>query len=234
MLGERLAAARKHAGLSQFQLAVKLGDRYDRSMIGHVEHNRSALLFDGAVNAARELDVSLDYLAGLTDNPTPSAQLAERIAALESAPTVTAAEAEGQTAMRPVAVMELAAAAGSGAVIDENQVCGYVWFTRQWLDRRALDPTACRIIRVAGESMEPTLPEGCAILVNRAQCRRRKDRLVVVCTEDGLIVKRLGKNPAGGWLLISDHPDKQAWPTKPWPAAAEVVGEVVWVAKSLV
>ena len=234
MLGKRLGEARRRAGLTQTELAVALGKRYNAPMISMVEHSRRGLLFAGAVNAARELDVSLDYLAGLTDNSTPSARLAERIAALESAPTVTAAENQGQTAMQPVAVIELAAAGGGGAAIDENQMCGHVWFTRQWLDRRALDPTACRIIRVAGESMEPTLPDGCAILVNRTQCRRRKDRLVVVRTEDGLIVKRLGKNRAGGWLLISDHPDKQAWPTRPWPAAAEIVGEVVWVARTLI
>ena len=234
MLGKRLGEARRRAGLTQTELAVAIGKRYNAPMISMVEHSRRGIHFAGAVNAARELDVSLDYLAGLTDDPTPSVQLAERIAALESAPTGTEAEDQGQTATRPVAVMELAAAAGGGAAIDKNQLCGHVWFTRKWLDRRALDPTACRIIRVAGESMEPTLPDGCAILVNRTQCRRRKDRLVGVRTEDGLIVKRLGKSAAGAWLLISDHPDKQAWPTRPWPAAAEVVGEVVWMARSLI
>ncbi len=42
-------------------------------MIGHVEHGRSGLLMDGAVRAAEILDVSLDYLAGLTDDPRPAA-----------------------------------------------------------------------------------------------------------------------------------------------------------------
>lgn len=63
--------ARRAAGLSQLQLAVAMGDRYDRSMIGHVEHNRSNLLLEGAAKAARTLRVSLDYLAGLVDNPAP-------------------------------------------------------------------------------------------------------------------------------------------------------------------
>ena len=35
------------------------------------------------------------------------------------------------------------------------------------------------------------------------------DDIFVVRTEDGLIVKRLGKSTAGTWRLISDHPDKQ-------------------------
>ena len=53
---------------------MELGERYDRTMIGHVEHDRSAMLLDGAVRAARILDVSLDYLAGLTDDPTPAVE----------------------------------------------------------------------------------------------------------------------------------------------------------------
>ena len=35
----------------------------------------SAPLLDGAVKAARKLGVSLDYLVGLADDPTPSAEL---------------------------------------------------------------------------------------------------------------------------------------------------------------
>ncbi len=42
-------------------------------MISHVEANRSSLLYDGLVKAARVLGVSIDYLAGLTDDPTPAA-----------------------------------------------------------------------------------------------------------------------------------------------------------------
>ena len=40
-------------------------------MISHVEHGRRGLLLDGTVKAAQVLGVSLDYLVGLTDDPTP-------------------------------------------------------------------------------------------------------------------------------------------------------------------
>ena len=74
MFGERLANSRKRAGLAQVELAAALGDRYDRRMISHVERGRRNLRLEGAVNAARELGVSLDYLVGLTDDPTPAVQ----------------------------------------------------------------------------------------------------------------------------------------------------------------
>ena len=77
--------------------------------------------------------------------------------------------------------------------------------------------------------MEPTLVDGCSILVNQAGQRRRVGRIFVVRTEDGLVVKRVGKDRAGAWQLVSDNPNKQAWPTD-----APVIGEVKWAARTFV
>ena len=56
--------------------------------------------------------------------------------------------------------------------------------------------------------------------------------IYVVRTDDGLIVKRAGKNRAGNWQLVSDNPDKKEWPTLRWPADADVIGEVKWAART--
>ena len=69
MLGARLAWARRQAKLSQVDLAVAMGDRYDQTMISHVESGRSGLVADGIACAARALNTSADYLLGLTDDP---------------------------------------------------------------------------------------------------------------------------------------------------------------------
>lgn len=78
-----MAAKRRELRISQIQLAAAMGDRYNRQMISHVENGRSALLFDGIIQAARVLGVSIDWLAGLTDDPRPAAELAARCADLE-------------------------------------------------------------------------------------------------------------------------------------------------------
>ena len=56
--------------------------------------------------------------------------------------------------------------------------------------------------------------------------------MLVIRTDDGLIVKRAGKNRAGAWQLVSDNPDKKEWPTLRWPANADVIGEVKWAART--
>ncbi len=61
--------------------------------------------------------------------------------------------------------------------------------------------------------------------------RWRTGRIYVVRTDDGLVVKRAGRDGADGWRLVSDNPDKQAWPTLHWPVDALVIGEVRWVGR---
>ena len=87
-------------------------------------------------------------------------------------------------------VVEFEAAAGSGFEIDREHVRGLAWFARSWLDRLGLDATKRAIIRVRGDSMEPTLPDGCSILFDRARRMRRDRGIYVVRTNGGLIVKR--------------------------------------------
>ena len=229
--GRRLAQSRKRVRLTQVQLAVALGDRYDHTMISHVEAGRSALLFDGATKAARELGVSLDYLAGLTDDPTPSAKLAEvsaKVSELDDASAVTTDEEDGHS----IDVMELDTAAGTGAVVDFERVKDRIRFRRSWLRKHGLVARQCKVIGVKGTSMEPTLTDGCSILIDLNRRRRTAGHLYVIRTDDGLIVKRAGKNRAGAWQLVSDNSDKQEWPTLRWPANAEVIGEVKWAART--
>ena len=114
--------------------------------------------------------------------------------------------------------------------VDSERIIGRVAFRRSWLQKPGLTADQCSVIRVVGESMEPTLPDGCSILVNRAQREPRLNGIFVLRTHDGLLVKRAGKDEAGEWLLVSDHP---AWEPAAWPDTAEVVGEVRWMAREL-
>lgn len=129
-----------------------------------------------------------------------------------------------------VPIMELAAAAGGGAVNLDETVTGYLSFPFGWLRSLGLTPALCNVISVQGESMEPTLPEGCSILVDRSQRQLRINRIFVVRTDDGLVVKRAGKAPDGNWLLVSDHPH---WKSIALPFGSDVVGEVKWMSRTL-
>ena len=141
----------------------------------------------------------------------------------------TSSEIRELPGARPIAVHRLQTAAGCGALDLDEAVKSYAYFRHEWLSRQDLVADRCSIIGVMGESMEPILPEGCVILLDRNRRQRRKGRIFVVRTEDGLVVKRAGKG-TGGWQLVSDHP---RWPDAPWPSDATIIGEVKWMAREL-
>ena len=187
-----MAASRTQAGMSQRQLAAALDRRYDRTMIGHVENGRSALLLDGAVRAAQALNVSLHYLTGLTDDPRPAAELSS---AAQDDPVPTSY----------IPLRDLDLAAGDGSTDQDETVNGYIAFREAWLKRRGIDPERSSVVKVKGDSMKPTLPDGCAILVDHNRRRRWSGRIYALRTPDRLVVKRLKKNPVGGWVFRSDN-----------------------------
>ena len=142
----------------------------------------------------------------------------------------TSSEIRELPGTQPIAVHRLQTAAGSGALDLDEAVKSYAYFRHEWLSRQGLVADRCSIIGVMGKSMEPTLPEGCVILLDRNRRQRREGRIFVMRTQDGLVVKRAGKGEGGGWQLVSDHP---RWPEVPWPGDATIIGEVKWVAREL-
>ena len=181
---------------------------------------------EGAVQALVRL------VARAGGDPIPDELRVPQSARLTSADArpVAAANDDGVTpGARSVGTREVEAAAGGGAVnLDEAPVKGPVWFRRDWLDGQGIDPTRCMVISVRGESMEPTLPAGSKILVDRDRTRRRAGRIFVVTTDEGLVVKRLERR-GRQWFLTSDHP---SWKPLPWPREAEVIGEVRWASRT--
>ena len=77
--------------------------------------------------------------------------------------------------------------------------------------------------------MAPTLPDGCSILVDRKRREPHEGRIYVMRTEEGLVVKRLGKDEKGRWLVVSDNPD---WPPAPLLYGTDIIGEVRWMGRT--
>ena len=50
--------------------------------------------------------------------------------------------------------------------------------------------------------------------------------------QDRELVKRAWRT-RDGWHLMSDNPDKDRYPTLPWPPAAILRGQVIWTGKTL-
>ena len=71
LLGGRLREARMRARMSQTRLASEMGERYDHSVVSAIENGRCKVRIDGLIAAAAALEVSTDYLLGLSDEARP-------------------------------------------------------------------------------------------------------------------------------------------------------------------
>ena len=113
------------------------------------------------------------------------------------------------------------------AIVDDAKVLGKEWFQDEWLEEHEIDPQQSFICSVQGKGMEPTLVDGCSILVDRKRREPHEGRIYVMQTEEGLVVKRVGKDVKGRWLVVSDNPD---WPPAPLLYGTDIIGEVRWSA----
>ena len=146
-----------------------------------------------------------------------------------------APEADPGQGLRPVPRLDVDAAAGAGAFDGDERGSGHIAFDPAWLKRVARGaPDQLSIIRVAGDSMTPTLADGDDILVDRGDAvARLRDGIYVLRLDGALVVKRLALNPAARTLSIrSDNPAYPRWPDCD-PAAVDIVGRVVWAGRRI-
>jgi phage repressor protein C with HTH and peptisase S24 domain len=133
----------------------------------------------------------------------------------------------------PIGRYDLSAAAGAGAFADQERPVARIAFDPAWLRRVARGrPEQLALIRVAGESMVPTLHDGDDILIDRGDgTERLRDGIYVLRLDGALVVKRLVLG-ADRVTIRSDNP---AWPDlPPCPAAAlDLIGRVVWTGHRL-
>ena len=231
-LGTQLGKARKLRQFSQTALAKEIGT--SPNQISMIENGHSGTSIRTMVAAATALNVSLDFLAGLIEDPRSARDLLYDLKAAHArAIHLQAARQDPPTSeyYTHIEVSEIETAGGSGVTLDGKGVKNMIQFPANWLRNRGLTASECRVISVKDESMEPTLAAGCSILIHLTR-RRRTDRIYVIRTGDERIVKRAVRSNEAGWMLVSDNPDKDRFPTRPWADDAKVIGEVKWYGQS--
>lgn len=139
------------------------------------------------------------------------------------------------TATVMISKMDVRASAGPGSAVTNERPVGSYIFDRQWL-RNVGQQNAddLSIIKVSGDSMQPTLVDGDDILVRRISgSARASDGIFVLDRDNALIVKRLAVNPSSGLLTISsDNPAYPTWFECPL-STVRIIGQVVWVGRRL-
>ena len=99
-----------------------------------------------------------------------------------------------------------------------------------WPEGPDLQTERCVAMEVRGSSMEPTLPDGCTVLVDLADADWRPGRIFVVLTGGETVVARAGSTGNGRRMLMSDC---AGLAPVPWPEDAALMGKVRCAARTL-
>lgn len=155
----------------------------------------------------------------------PEARLGGRDSGAAGGPSVP-------SALVTVPRIAIGASAGPGGVAEIEEHGRPIAFDEGLLrDMGAGRRSALSIIRVAGESMEPTLYDGDDILVDRDAREIRPGGIYVLRLDDLLMVKRLIRDERG-LVVHSDNPAHAAIAGFD-PATLQVIGRVLWCGRKL-
>lgn len=118
------------------------------------------------------------------------------------------------------------ASAGTGVLIDHEEIQDTIAFRRDWLTKNGLSAPNLRVIYASGESMSPRIQDGDVLLIDVSD-REIKDGKAYAIQNGELRVKRLFRQFDGQLVLRSDNKD---FPDEIAPYdAISVIGRVAWV-----
>ena len=214
-IGSRLRAERKRLGYKQEDFAQKGGVAVQT--LRKYESD------------ARRPDA--DYLAGIADAGADVSYIITGQREDEGPVNMIREEA---TEYAAIPLVDVRAAAGSGAIVDSEYVVDVLHFKHEWINHE-LHAVASdlRLLFVEGESMEPGLRAGDIILVNVRDQHAQRDGIYVLRLEDALLVKRLQRLPGGKLRVSSDNSAYESFElTLPFNNDdAAIIGRVVWMGR---
>lgn len=222
-IGLRMQEAREGCGLSRPAFVEKFGGAVRTLENNEKGRNEPGV---GLLESFRSLGINPNYL--LTgDGPKYIGDFSYQRHETTSMPanSVTA----GYVAL-PL-YNDVRASAGPGAVNGVEQADDALMFKEDWIKfELGARPQDLCLIRVHGDSMEPTLRAGDVILVDHRACRPDREGIYILRMGEMLIVKRLQAVPGGQVRVISDNPAFDSWVLRLTDIGVEVdiVGRVVW------
>jgi len=128
-----------------------------------------------------------------------------------------------------IPILDIEVSAGHGATNGVEQSKGTLAFQRQYLASRRLTAKDLRVVYAKGDSMEPEIQDGAAMLVNTADTRLDEGCIYVINLNDHLFAKRIQRGIDGSIRLISANKEYSPMEVKPNQLQdLHVQGRVVW------
>lgn len=145
---------------------------------------------------------------------------------------LTPSVAAGETDWAEVKAAAQSAALGGGAVVDEYAETHKLKFKASSLRKKGLKPDLLQVYYGSGDSMEPRIHDGDAIMFDTADTRIVDDAIYVIRYDGHVFAKRLQKLGDDLVAIVSDNRADPQWrkPVVVRPSDDfEVLGRVRWI-----
>lgn len=216
MRGERLKILRKQLHLSQHELAEKMGLKYYQ--VRDIEL--------GKVDLDLPMSKLLHFLTGVNEDwlLNGTGEMLLQKMKEEERPN-------GEFVYVPMVKGKIR---GGPGIIPDNRVDIRLAFRHEWIKRKG-DPREMALIRVTGDSMEPTLYSGDIVLVNLSKNYVDPQGGIYALYFKGdeeISIKRLSKvHPSGKILVSSDN--KEYPPFEIDPEDIYINGKIIWYGREI-
>jgi len=225
-VGERLRKARNQLGISQSEMAGRVG--IVQSALVNYEHGRRTPPLSVLLALEHTFHIDHRWILEGKGEPLRRGRPLKPVIVAGQEHLRALQELEGADAYHAVPYMRDPAAAGTGLIMEED-IAGYCIIHQRVAPR----PDDIRCVSISGDSMAPTLTDGSIVAVDITlrELRLVKGKIVCARTEEGeVVIKRLRLRQRHV-LLYSDNPDQEKYPPlivdlteQPEP----VIGQVVW------
>jgi phage repressor protein C with HTH and peptisase S24 domain len=119
-----------------------------------------------------------------------------------------------------------------GGVLPDDSVDVQAAFRQDWIKRKGGKPENMSLIKVSGDSMEPTLLSGDLVLVDHGRNTiAAQGGIYAISIEDEIMIKRVQPAIPDKLLIISDN--KQYPPYEVELDKVKINGKVIWYAREL-
>lgn len=130
--------------------------------------------------------------------------------------------------------LDVKAAAGAGVLAETEEVSDFLAFRSDWLRRMGISPKGARVLTNKGDSMEPTIRDGDALLIDITIDRIVDNAIYVVVYSGLVLLKRVQVKLDGSVVLSSDNTAYEPEVVKQTEVEhLQIAGRLMWFGRSI-
>jgi len=215
-VGKRMRSALEARGFSEAAIASRIG--IAKSTFNHYLNDRSEPKFETLLSFCEIVGIDVAHIIKREDDSPLNMKLEP-----------------ANNEFVKIDVYDVELAAGDGRIASGEEPVDQLAFRSAWLDRAGINPAHASIVRVSGDSMEPTLADGGVVMIDhRDTMVISKAYIFAVRQGDDLSVKRVERDAENKVIML--HSDNSAVPTKVIDTTKQgefqIIGRVVWSART--